>query len=139
MEGPIAWHGRCNTPRNSLPTMKHTLLLSSLAILGSYVSVELARASGIQVPATLNAGNAFVAFVVVVGALIVLADYGRKLPALRTAPVTVATARTPGRSIAAAHHHVYAIRRGTQAARLAHPSRVVVFPRQTSTRLRRVA
>lgn len=119
--------------------MKKALTFSSLFVLGGYAMIELANSLGAQLPDELSLGNAFAAFAGILFVAIMLADYG---PKVRPIPLPVRVRRfsqPPRISIAAAHHHVYAIRRGAEAARLGVPSRVVVFPRNTPTRCRRAA
>jgi hypothetical protein len=118
--------------------MKKLLTLTSVFVLVAAAGSELATSAGLHAPATLGVGDAFLALTVAIFALIVLADYGPKPRpiALRLQPT--ATLRRP--SIAAAHHHVYAIRRGAEAARLARvSSRMAYFPRRTHIRWERAA
>ncbi len=124
----------------NFPAMKKLLTLSSLLIVGGYAAVELARDAGVRLPAAFTPVNALIAFTLVSLSLIALADYGPKSRAIAVR----APARREGpkrlHSIAAAHHHVHAIRRGAEAARLASISPAVVcFPRRRSVRLQRAA
>jgi hypothetical protein len=118
--------------------MKKLLTLTSVFVLIAAAATELATSAGLHAPATLGLGNAFLTFTVATFALIVLADYGRKPRTLSLRLRPAAALRRP--SIAAAHHHVYAIRRGAEAARLARvPSRITYFPRRTHVRCERAA
>lgn len=120
--------------------MKTHLILSSLLILAGYAAIELAKSAGVSLPDALNVGNAVIAFTVVSLALVVLADYG---PKVRPIPVVFRTRRIAvpcRRSVAVAHHHLYAIRRGAEAARLAAaPARVAVYPKNNVASWKRAA
>ncbi|ACB76321.1 hypothetical protein [Opitutus terrae] len=117
--------------------MKKLLSLSALFVLAGYAVVDLAKFSGAALPSVLNAGNAFVLFATLGFALLLHADYGRKV---RPIPLPVRAKLPRWHSVAVAQRHVYAIRRGVEAARLAPaPSRVVVFPRRVSSRHERAA
>lgn len=120
--------------------MKTHLAFSALVVAGSYAAVELARSVGVSLPVWLNLGNAFLAFTVVTTALVVTADYGPKSrPIALPAPVRRMKSLRP-HSIAAAHHHLYAIRRGAEAARLsAPPMCVTVYPRNNVAHWKRAA
>jgi hypothetical protein len=110
--------------------MKNTLALSSLVIFAAVASAELVRAAGLQAPSLLNFSNGILAFSAVLLMQLLLADYGAKVR-----PIALPRSRPLARSLrrpsmASAYHHVYAVRRGTETARLATPNRAVTFPRR---------
>lgn len=119
--------------------MKNALTLSSLVLVAAITIAELVRSAGLQAPHVLGIGQAALAFSALVLTQLMLADYGAKarpiaLPGSRRFP----HARRLG-STASAYHHVYAVRRGIEAARLASPNRVVVSPRRTPLHSRTAA
>lgn len=124
--------------------MKSHLALSSLLVITGYAVVDVARYAGVSLPTFLNAQNALSAFVLLSLALVVLSDYGRKvrpiaLPARTWTPHVRRHLRPAHGSIAAAQRHIYAIRRGSEAARLAPAPKIVIFPRNLSARQDRAA
>lgn len=119
--------------------MKNILSRSALLVLSGYVLADAARSLGLYVPDALNLGSAFLAYVGVMSALLLVADYGPKARPVKL-PVFTRNTQQHRPSVAAAYRHVYAIRRGAEAARLAKaPGRIVIFPHNTPARRQRAA
>jgi hypothetical protein len=122
--------------------MKMFLHLSSLIIAGGYAAAELAETMGAHLPTLINIENALIAFICVLTAAILTADYARRAGTLSkpaNAPAA-ATASATRRPLVGARRRVRAIRRGAEAARLATPpSKVTVFPKRRSVECDRAA
>jgi hypothetical protein len=110
--------------------MKNALTLFSLGLFAAIASAELARSAGFQAPHILSISNGVIALSVVLLLKLLLADYGAKARPVALPVSRRSTDALRRGSIASAYHHIYAVRRGVEAARLATPNRVVVFPRR---------
>jgi hypothetical protein len=104
--------------------MKTFLKILALAIAAGFPCVAFAQFAGAPVPAAFNAESATLVFALIVGALLMLGDYGRARPSLVAASSNPIGYRMLEATTASAHvqrSHAYGIqaRRNAEASKLA--------------------